>query len=81
MSISTFSSREFNQDVTREKKAAKHGPVFITEGGNPSHVLLAFNDYKKITNKKKNIVEIISMSEDIDFDPPKMDIKITQQEF
>jgi len=81
MSITTFSSREFNQDVSRAKRAAKNGPVFITERGNPSHVLLAFTEYKKITHKKKNIVEILSMSEDVDFEPPKIDIKIKPAEF
>ena len=39
MSITTLSSRELNQDVTKAKKAALHGPVFITDRGKPSHVL------------------------------------------
>jgi hypothetical protein len=28
MPITTFTSREFNQDTSRAKKAASHGPVF-----------------------------------------------------
>jgi len=81
MSISTFSSREFNHDVTKAKKAAKNGPVFITDRGKISHVLLAFTEYKKITNKKKNIVDIISMNEDMDFKIPTMNINITPAEY
>ncbi len=30
MRIQTFSSREFNQDVSGAKNAAVHGPVFIS---------------------------------------------------
>src|SRR2546430_4851867 len=36
--ITTFSSREFNQDPGRAKKAARKGPVFITDRGHPAHV-------------------------------------------
>jgi hypothetical protein len=30
MAVTTLSSREFNQDTSRAKKAAQRGPVFIT---------------------------------------------------
>ena len=33
MTITTLSSREFNQNVSRAKKAAELGPVFITDHG------------------------------------------------
>jgi len=39
MAITTFSSREFNQDAARAKRAARNGPVFITDRGRPAHVL------------------------------------------
>ena len=44
MTITTLSSRELNQDVTRAKKATRNGPVFITDRGKPAHVLLSFED-------------------------------------
>lgn len=37
--ITTLSSREFNQDTSRAKKAALIGPVFITDRGKPAHVI------------------------------------------
>ena len=40
MLITTLSSREFNQDSSRAKRAAQQGPVFITDRGHPAHVLL-----------------------------------------
>jgi len=44
--------------------------VFITDRGIPSHVLLTIEEYQKITDKKENIVELLSMPEaaDIDFE-------------
>jgi prevent-host-death family protein len=41
MPMTTLSSREFNQDTSKAKKAAKSGPVFITDRGRPAHVLLS----------------------------------------
>lgn len=74
MAITTISSREFNQDVSKVKRAAANGPVFITDRGTPSHVLLTIEEYQKITDKKESIVELLSMPEaaDIDFDVPRL---------
>jgi prevent-host-death family protein len=61
MTITTLSSRELNQDVSRAKKAAKRGPVFITDRGKPAHVLLSYEEYQRITGKRRNVVEALSM--------------------
>jgi prevent-host-death family protein len=61
MTISTFSSREFNQDISRAKRAASDGPVFITDRGKPAHVLMTIEQYKRLTGGKRNIVEALSM--------------------
>lgn len=44
-------SREFNQDTGGAKKAAERGPVFITDRGRPSHVLLTFEAYESLLGK------------------------------
>jgi prevent-host-death family protein len=72
MQIRTLSSREFNQDISSAKRAATQAPVIITDRGKPSHVLLSINEYQKITGQQKSIVELLSISEDIDFEPGKM---------
>ena len=74
MTISTFSSREFNQDVSKIKKATAQGPVFITDRGHPAHVLLAIEDYLKLTKTNASIVDLLAMpdSTDIEFEVPKM---------
>jgi len=74
MPITKLSSREFNQDTSRAKRAAKKGPVFITDRGRPSHVLLTVEEYEKITGGQKNIADSLAMPEaaEIEFEPPRL---------
>ncbi|WP_069471390.1 type II toxin-antitoxin system Phd/YefM family antitoxin [Candidatus Marithrix sp. Canyon 246] len=74
MNITTISSREFNQDVSRAKRIAFNGPVFITDRGRPAHVLLTVETYQEITGNKQSIVDLLAMPElaEIDFDPPHL---------
>jgi prevent-host-death family protein len=73
MPITTLSSREFNQDTSRAKKAAAEGPVFITDRGKPAHVLLSIEEYQRITANNRSIVDALSMPglAEIEFDPPR----------
>ena len=70
MTITTISSREFNQDTSGAKKAARKGPVFITDRGKPVHVLLSIEEYQKLTGLNADIVDLLVMPEaaDIDFE-------------
>ena len=61
MSITTPSSRAFNQDASKAKNAAKDGPVIITDRGRPAHVLLTFDDYKKLTGQRARIADLLAM--------------------
>lgn len=74
MAITTLSSREFNQDTSRAKKAARKGPVFITDRGKPAHVLLSIKDYERITHKRESIADLLALPEEdlFDFEPPRM---------
>jgi prevent-host-death family protein len=74
MAITKLSSREFNQDTSRAKRAAKKGPVFITDRGRPSHVLITAEEYQRITAGQKSIVELLAMPEaaEIEFEPPRL---------
>jgi prevent-host-death family protein len=73
MPITTLSSRAFNQDTSRAKKAAKDGPVFITDRGKPAHVLLTIEEYRRIANGRQKIADLLAMPgiEDIDLDIPR----------
>lgn len=80
MTITTFSSREFNHDASRAKKAARCGPVFITDRGRPAHVLLTIEDYRQLTHSQSSIVELIAMPEggDINFEPTRLSTPLCQ---
>lgn len=71
----TLSSREFNQDTSRAKKAARSGPVFITDRGRPAHVLLTIEEYQRVTHSQTSIVDLLAMPgvADIDFEPPRLE--------
>ena len=73
MTITTLSSRQFNQDASKAKKAAIAGPVFITDRGRPAHVLLSFAEYKKLTAGHTKIADLLAMpcSGDEEFDFPR----------
>lgn len=64
----TFTSREFNQDTARAKRATKEGPVFITDRGAPAHVLLEISDYRKLIEPNRSLHEMLAMEEDIDLE-------------
>ena len=66
MATTTISSREFNQNTSAAKKAAEKGPVIITDRGEPAHVLLTIEEYRKISNKGKSILELLAMPGDLD---------------
>jgi prevent-host-death family protein len=87
MTITTLSSREFNQDTSRAKKAALEGPVFITDRGEPAHVLLSIEDYRRITGMEMSLLEALAQpdipGEDLDFEfnPPRVKIGLKPADF
>jgi prevent-host-death family protein len=71
--ITTLSSREFNQDTSRAKRAARRGPVFITDRGRPAHVLLTIEQYQELTGPPGSIVDLLAMpgTADIELELPR----------
>ena len=70
--MKTMTSREANQDFSRAKREARSEPVIITERGQPASVLMSYDEYKRLTAKRTNIVDALQMpgQEDIEFEPP-----------
>ena len=74
MTTTTLTSREFNQDTAKAKRAATDGPVFITDRGKPAHVLLTIDDYSRLTDHSRDVRDLLAMPAafaDRDFDPPR----------
>ena len=75
----TLTSRAFNQDTSRAKKAAENGPIFITDRGRPAHVLMTIEEYQRLSGEHVSLADALAQSgaeADFDFDPPRVDIKI-----
>ena len=83
MTITTLTSREFNQGASEAKRAANNGPVFITDRGRPAHVLMRFEDYQRLTRQRRNIAEALAMPgiAKIEFEPPRVTIDIRPADF
>lgn len=70
MTVTTLSGRELNHDLGRAKRAAKDGPVIITDRGRPAHVLLSFDEYKRLTGKIRTLGDMLAAPGAEDFDLP-----------
>lgn len=74
MSLTSITSRELNQDVSKAKRAAEHGPVVITHRGRAAHVLLTIEAYQRIANRQESIVELVAMPQaaEVQFEVPRI---------
>lgn len=72
-----YSSRDFNQDVAGAKRAAREGPVIVTDRGEPAFVLMTHAEYASITAKRKTLLDIFAdtgPADDIEFEPERFDV-------
>jgi prevent-host-death family protein len=75
MTITTISSRDFNQDTSGAKNAARNGPVIITDRGRPAHVLLTIEEYRRIAGGGRKIADLLAMPgvENVELEFPRWD--------
>jgi prevent-host-death family protein len=75
VTVTTVTSRQFNQDASGAKKAARRGPVFITDRGKPAHVLLTIEDYHRLAGGSMSLAAALAQpgENDFEFDPPRVD--------
>lgn len=74
MTVTTLTSREFNQDTGRAKTAARSGPVYITDRGTPAHVLLTFEEYQRLIGAGASIVDLLGLpagAADVQLETPR----------
>lgn len=73
--MTTISSRDFNQDVGKAKRLARQEPVFITDRGRPSHVLMSFEAFRQISGQTESIIDLLAMPEmsDTELEPSAAD--------
>lgn len=54
-----LTSREFNQETGVAKTAARRGPVFVTNRGRPTHVLLSYENYRLLAGGGPSLVDLL----------------------
>ena len=59
--MKSFTSREFNQDVSHAKRVAIYEPVFVTDRGKPTHVLLSIDAYRHLVGKSDTLADLLSV--------------------
>lgn len=71
----TISSLSFNHDAGWAKSAAQQGPVFITDLGKPTHVLLSIQHYHHLIAERQTLADLLAMpgSESIELPLPRQD--------
>jgi len=69
--LKVLSSRAFNQDVSQAKRAARLEPVFITDRGRPTHVLMSVEAYRRLAGQTETIVDLLAMPDLADTDLPR----------
>lgn len=68
-----MTSREFNQATGEAKSAAHRGPVFVTNRGRPTHVLVTYEDYRLLIGGGRSLVDLLGTTpgaDDIDLQLP-----------
>jgi hypothetical protein len=56
-----FTARRFNQEIAAAKRAAEDGPVYVTDRGRPSHVLLTFDEYSQLVGVDGGSGDLLSV--------------------
>jgi prevent-host-death family protein len=59
--MKVIGSREFNQDVSAAKRLARLEPVFVTDRGRPTHVLMSIDTFRRMSGQRESIVELLAM--------------------
>ena len=59
-------------------RAARGGPVFITDRGEPAYVLLSIEEYRWPASEGRNFADALSMQglAGIDFEPHRANIRL-----
>lgn len=66
--MSIVTSRTFNQSPSRVKAMAADGPVFVTDRGRPTLVLLSMADYERLRGQG-SVRDVLRMDAEVDFEP------------
>ena len=77
----SMSAREFNQNLAKAKREAAEAPVVVTHRGEPTHVLMSYEEFINLRNGDdgEDFVSQLMMKdpidEDFEFEPVNIGLK------
>lgn len=66
--MSVVTARTFNQSPSKVKAMAGDGPVFVTDRGKPTLVVLTMDEYERLTGGG-TVRDALRMDVEVDFEP------------
>ena len=66
--MKAITSRAFNQDVSRAKREARLEPVFVTDRGKPTHVLMSIDAFRRLAGHSDSIVDLLAATDALHVD-------------
>jgi prevent-host-death family protein len=66
--MKVFSSRDFNQDISQAKRVARFEPVFVTDRGKPTHVLMSIDAFRQLAGQTESMVDLLAMPGTVEID-------------
>lgn len=60
MTSTSLPGKEFGPIFSQAAKAAKDGPLFVTEQGETAFVLLNFQDYRRLIREHRSMAELLA---------------------
>ena len=83
MPVTTFTSREFNQDIGKAKAASDNGPVIVTTRNQPTHVFMTYSEFRRLKGETRNLADALYYpgAENIEFEIPRADIQLKVPDF
>lgn len=66
--MTVISARTFNHSPSKVKAMAQEGPVFVTDRGRPTIVVLAVDDYERLTGGG-SVLDSLALDSDVELEP------------
>ena len=58
--MTVMTSREFNQNLAQAQKQAQQSPVIITKRGEPTYVLMTYEEYSRSQNESSSLYDFFA---------------------
>ena len=67
--MKSVTSRAFNQDVSQAKRLARLEPVFVTDRGKPTHVLMSIDAFRALAAPAETLIDLLAIDETVVAEP------------